>query len=156
MKKIIIFALILMYCSGHAKKSELITQQPTWKHNGIYIVNKSEGYLTIQWDDHEFKLAPAKENTISKILVPVTQPKTEINISYSDAVPAHADLPTCRGGAHVTFKTNKRIVLYEIYGGHEDGKGPFNRPGTGIHCHIKLHHQRFTADHALERYPDLQ
>jgi len=147
MKRIVFVMMIFITWNSHAV---------VWRHNGIYIVNKSEGELTIRWNNQELRLKPARINEISKILVPVTMPGTKIKISYSDTIPAHAELRTCRGGAHASFKTSKRIVLYEIYGGHQEGKGAFNQPGHGPHCYIHVHHQRYTADHAIEKYPDLK
>lgn len=150
MKRMIVALIVLTAFTSHTK------QQITWRHNGIYIVNKSEGYLTIMWDDNKRDLAPAQGGEISKILIPVTEPNVSIKVSYSDKVPAYADMPSCRGGAHAAFKTNEKIKLYEIHGGHEEGRAAFNRPATGPHCNIKLRHQRFTADHAIQKYPDLK
>lgn len=150
MKKMIFAMMTLITCASHTK------EQTTWRHKGIYIVNKSEGYLTIMWDDNKKDLAPAQGNRTSKILIPVMDPNVDIKISYNDIVPAYADMPSCHGGAHVSFKTNEKIKLYEIHGGHEEGRAAFNRPATGPHCNIKLRHQRFTADHAIQKYPELQ
>lgn len=146
----IVAIIALIACTNYAKDTV------RWRHNGIYIVNKSEGYLTITWDDNKRDLAPAQGSEISKMLIPVTEPNVMIRVSYSDTVPAYADMPSCRGGAHASFKTNQKIKLYEIYGGHEEGRAAFNRPATGPHCDIKLRHQRFTADHAIQKYPDLK
>lgn len=150
MKKMIFAIMMLIACTSHTK------EQPIWRHKGIYIVNKSEGSLKIMWDGNERILAPAKGNDISKMLIPVTKSNVDIKVSYSDIVPAYADMPSCRGGAHTLLKTNEHIKLYEIYGGHEEGRAAFNRPATGPHCRITLHHKRFTADHAIEKYPDLK
>jgi hypothetical protein len=150
MKKMIVAFIALTVCAGHAK------EQSVWRHKGIYIINKSEGHLTISWDDNKRDLAPAHGNETSKILIPVTEPNVLISVAYSDSVPAYADMPSCRGGADTSFKTNPKIKLYEISGGHEEGRAAFNRPATGPHCSIKLRHQRFTANHAIQKYPELK
>jgi len=146
MKRMIVAMMTLIVCASYAK------EHAVWRHDGIYIVNKSEGYLTIEWQGHkEQPLEPA-----SKILIPVTKPGVTIKIYYNNKGPAYLDMPSCKGGAHVSFTTRENIKLYEIRGGHEEGRGAFNRPGTGPHCNIKLHHQGFPADHAIEQYPDLK
>jgi len=145
----------LIHCSMH-------TAQPIWNPKGIYIINKADGELTIRWDENgkteERKLMPVpikRPNDLSVLHIPVMAPGTKIKISFHDMAPAHADFPSCQEGSHLSFTTNKRMVLYVIHGGYDAEKAAFNRPGTGHHCHIKLHHQRFTAQGALETYPIL-
>ena len=161
MKKMIMASLLFVAYICDAKES------PIWRHNGIYIVNKSDGTLTIKWGKKSKILAPAKEGAISKILIPITKPNVKIDISYSNNIAADADMPTCRGGAHLSLKTNKNIKLYEIYGGYEEGwatygdyddQGGFTRPGTGPHCSLSstMRHHAYPVDHAIEMYPDLK
>jgi hypothetical protein len=145
MKKIIILGMALIASTHYAKEPSL------WRHNGIYIVNKTDGSLKVRWDNQEKDIESQQ-----KALIPINRPHTEIKISYSNTVPAFADFPTCRGGAQTSLRTGKKIVLYEIHGGHDDGKGPFNRPGRGAHCAIHVHHQAFTPKTAIQRYPELK
>lgn len=145
MKKIIFGVITLAACTSHAK------EQVAWKHNGIYIVNKTDGILKIVWDDQERELGPAL-----KALIPVSKSNVEIKISYYSTVSAYAQMPSCTGQAHTSLKTGKKIVLYEIQGGYDEGRNDFNRPATGPHCAIKVHPQAFTAKTAIQRYPDLK
>lgn len=145
MKKVIIAIMAFTICGSQAK------ERVEWRHNGIYIVNKTDGLITIMWDDQKKELGPEL-----KTLIPVTEPGVEINISYQSTVPAYADMESCRGKAHTSLKTGKKIVLYEIEGGYNEGRNFFNRPAMGPHCAIRVHPQAFPAKTAIQRYPDLK
>ncbi len=152
MKKSIALIIALLGCNG-------LAAQPLWKHNGIYIVNKSDGVLTITWKQGKEKrkktIASSERmcgDTMALIPAPVG---TQINVSYNDTDEDHDNMPTCRGKKLISFKTNRKIVVYEITGGFREDIGEFNAAGRGIHCFIDID-QRLTPARALKKYPHLQ
>ena len=149
MKKQIILLSLLFTCALHAK--------PMWEtQQGVYVVNNSEGDLTLSWDQEE-KTIPksAKLCTKKSMAFIAVEPGTKVTVSYSDQIHEHAELHSCRGGAQTSFTTSRRIVAYVISGGYSEGDESYKRPGKGHHCRIKVH-QRFNAEYALHKYPELQ
>lgn len=152
MKKNLLLLMMLIHGCINAKDNK---PKSDWNHKGIYIVNNTEGDLTVNWGTGTKVIAHAQEYETSMGLIPVApDSKTKLDITYSDTIDDHDIIHTCRGGAIIKFTTEKPLVLYEIIGGYNSGRGPFNRPGKGPHCAIKLH-RGYKADYAKEKYPAL-
>lgn len=129
------------------------TARTDWNHNGIYIVNNTEGDLNVERDNGNLLIPkPAKKHTsMALIAVPVG---TKLTVTYTDHIESHASMPSCRKGAHVFITTEEKIVLYEITGGYNDGRGAFNRAGIGPHCRIKVHRE-LNVRNAKKKYRNL-
>lgn len=127
--------LITLVSAGaiHAAKP----MQPVGKHDGISIVNNTEGDLSIQWNKGKKTfIKTLKKGNKKFISVPNG---TKINVFYSDNIEDH-NMKSCKGeGRPLSFTTNNKTVLYTITGGYYDGVGAFNRAAPGHHCIIKYH-----------------
>lgn len=154
MKKHLLLLIALIQCGIHGDTRSNWKRRSDWKHNGVYIVNNSNGNLTILWNNHKQILPKAQMKCTSMTLIPAPI-GTKIKITYSDTIDDHSTLHTCRGGAHTDFTVEDRIMLYEITGGYGAGMGPFNRPGSGPHCTVKVH-RRLNAARAKQKYPRLR